>query len=145
MNLSHCLKRSVVLSAVVASLMLGSTVAEAGSLRGPRKSQKQSFTVNGRTVQRVTPGSQSDPVSDFGLGVSGSIGAGGIFVDQVEFGSPAERVGLEQGDTILTVNNAPIQSVDDWINVMSQTNGFVRLRIRDVRSGNVVFRNVNLR
>jgi S1-C subfamily serine protease len=97
-------------------------------------------------TQGVTPGSSSDLISDFGLGVNGTfIGGTGVQVDSVDAGSPAERVGLEQGDVILDVDSIAVTNPNSWIKAMEKKNR-VRLRIRNGRDpgGPVVFRDVNL-
>src|SRR5689334_17114311 len=120
---------------LAAGFLLQSGPANAGSLSGHRRPiVKRIKTPTGSKQLRLAPGSVSDPVSDYGLGISGDIGSSGIHISSVDSDSPAERVGLEIDDVILTVNGHPILSVDDWISVMDQNNGHVRLRVRDGRN-----------
>jgi S1-C subfamily serine protease len=99
----------------------------------------------------TTPGSVSDPdpnaggiICDDTLGIQGYFDGYGIRVTAVMPGSPAERVGVEVGDDILAVDGNAVQCTDDYYIAMSQSNGYVRLRLLDCRSGEVVFRNVNV-
>ncbi len=148
------LNRSKLMCGLVlgAGLVLGTFgVAEAGSITGYQPgrtiSEWRKVRVGNRwewrKVSKVTPGSQSDPVSDFNLGISGSFTSLGVRVNAVDGGGPAERIGLEQGDVILTVDGVPVRTANGWINAMSGKS-FVRLRIRNVRGGPNVFRNVDL-
>lgn len=144
MSVSHAKKMGLLsIAAVAVSLVAVGASAEAGSLTGPRRPVMKKLA-NGKSTY-VTPGSTSDPVSDFGLGISGNIGPGGVTVEGIDFGSPAERVGLERGDVLLTVNGIAICNVDDWIAAM-RGRSTASLRIRDVRNpgGPPVIRFVNL-
>ena len=138
-------KHAVWLAALVPALAVGG--AEAGQMRAQGRGRPQVRTYrlpNGRVVQKyVTPGTQSDPVSDYGLGVSGTITAAGARVTGVDAGGPAERVGIESGDTILTVNGTPITGAPSWAQAMSGQS-FVRLRLKNVRGGPTVYRDVDL-
>jgi S1-C subfamily serine protease len=69
----------------------------------------------------------------------------GVEVTGVLSGSEAERIGLEVGDRILTVNGQPIRSKADFRRAMEDTGPAVRLRIRNVRTGGVAFRTAYLR
>jgi S1-C subfamily serine protease len=131
-----------------ASLAFGmAATARAGTLLATRPgtvTYQKVWTGHGwKNVPKVTPGSVSDPVSDFGLGISGKFTFQGIRVTSVDGGSPAERIGLEDGDVILAVNGIPVKTVSAWTSAMNG-NTFVRLRIKNVRGGPIVFRDVNL-
>lgn len=59
-------------------------------------------------------------------------------------GSAAARAGLEVGDTIVTANNVATSTVDDLRRALAASNGFVRLTVQDVRTGNYVSIDANL-
>jgi hypothetical protein len=59
----------------------------------------------------------------------------------------AARLGLERGDIILTLNGYPLTYRGAWNNALADAvadGGFVQLRIRDVRTGRVVRRELFL-
>lgn len=66
-------------------------------------------------------------------------------VTHVHCHSIAAQLGLERGDTILTLNGMPLTYHGAWnqalTNVMLQGGGMVHLNIRDVRTGQIVHRN----
>ena len=51
-------------------------------------------------------------------GVLWSSGADGVVVDEVAKGSPADRVGLTRGDLLLAIDDRPIESAADVIDVL---------------------------
>jgi predicted metalloprotease with PDZ domain len=64
-------------------------------------------------------------------------------IESVRFGGRAERLGLERGDVILSINGYRLTYPGSWNDGLSRAlynNNVVRLKIRDVRSGNVYFR-----
>jgi len=73
-----------------------------------------------------------------------SINGYGERVTHVRWGGLASRLGLEPGDTILRMNDVPLTYHGSWNDalrhVMDEHGGVVRLRIRDVRTGHVTFR-----
>ena len=55
----------------------------------------------------------------------------GVVITEVEPGSPADFAGLQPGEVIVSVNNRPIRSVDDWNEAVAQAQGqsLVALRV----------------
>jgi membrane-associated protease RseP (regulator of RpoE activity) len=95
-----------------------------------------------RSEPTLAPGTSSDGVQ-WKLGIYQRVIPGyGLRVTRVVPDSPAERIGLEVGDTITSVNGRAICSLDDWHDALEDSNGFVRLRIVDWRTGRAVYRNV---
>jgi serine protease Do len=63
-----------------------------------------------------------------------SFGAGhGVVVNSVESGSPAERAGLKMGDVILSVNGKTIQSGDQLVGIVSDTEVGKKLELEILR------------
>jgi hypothetical protein len=62
----------------------------------------------------------------------------------VRWGGIAQRMGLESGDVILSLNGYPLNYHGAWKDALHQAvyhgNGHVNLRVRDVRTGNIAFR-----
>lgn len=52
-------------------------------------------------------------------------------------GSPAGRLGLERGDTVLAVNDATIRTTRGFHEAINASNGWIVLTFRDVRTGEV--------
>ncbi|MCI0333133.1 MAG: hypothetical protein L0228_07915 [Planctomycetes bacterium] len=73
-----------------------------------------------------------------------NIGGVGERVTYVRWGGLASRFGLEPGDVILSMNGFPLTYQGSWndalYNAMVNDGGWVRLRIRDVRTGFVATR-----
>lgn len=67
----------------------------------------------------------------------------GLRITSVTPGSAAAQAGLEVGDTILTANNVSTGTIADLQQALANSQGFVRLTIRDVRTGNYVTVNAN--
>jgi len=66
-------------------------------------------------------------------------------VTHVRWGGLASQVGLEPGDTILSMNGYRLNYHGSWNDALSQAmaeGGLVRLRIRDVRTGHIAFRQI---
>jgi predicted metalloprotease with PDZ domain len=84
--------------------------------------------------------------SNYGLpkfGFSSTNTGFGERIQNVRWGSRAESLGLEPGDVILSLNGYQLNYPGSWTDALSQAlyNGnFVRLKVRDVRTGNVRFR-----
>ena len=59
-------------------------------------------------------------------------GTKGVFVMDVEAGEAAEDAGLQQGDVIVSVNGAPVESVDAFEAEIGKAkpDGLARLRVR---------------
>ena len=72
-----------------------------------------------------------------------SIGGVGERVTYVRWGGLASRFGLEPGDLLLSMNGYPLTYHGSWNDALYQAmyqGGWVRLRIRDVRTGYTVQR-----
>jgi len=69
-------------------------------------------------------------------------------VSYVRWGGLASQLGLEPGDTILRMNGVPLNYTGSWndalYNAMYSNGGWVSLRIRDVRTGYIVSRQMFL-
>jgi S1-C subfamily serine protease len=68
----------------------------------------------------------------------------GVEVLRVYPNTPAEHIGLEVGDVIVSVNGRAVTSTVDFRRAMNDSGGQVRLRVRDVRTGNLVYRSARL-
>jgi S1-C subfamily serine protease len=101
------------------------------------------------TIQRpAAPGASpvdQGPLPDFGLDIDGTFDGRGILLTRIPKGGHAGRVGLEPGDVLLAVNECSVRTPADWEGVMTDNNGRFHLRVRDVRTGNIVYRDVDLR
>jgi hypothetical protein len=95
---------------------------------------------------RVAPDTSSDIYypPQYHLGVTYQTTPYGAQVTYVYPGSAAARIGLEVGDTILSIDNVPVTYNNSLGRAIAYSDGFVRLRIRDVRTGRVVERNADL-
>jgi predicted metalloprotease with PDZ domain len=74
---------------------------------------------------------------------SSSIQGYGERVVSVRYGGRAHQLGLESGDVILSINGYRLTYPGSWNDGLSQAlynNNLVRLKIRDVRTGNVYVR-----
>jgi PDZ domain len=68
-------------------------------------------------------------------------------VTYVRWGGIASRMGLEPGDTILSVNGFPLTYHGSWNDGLYRAmarGGLVRLRVRDVRTGAIARREIYL-
>jgi hypothetical protein len=65
-------------------------------------------------------------------------------ITNVRWGGIAQRMGLESGDTILSLNGYPLTYHGAWKDALREAvyynGGHVKLKIRDVRTGFVAFR-----
>jgi predicted metalloprotease with PDZ domain len=86
-----------------------------------------------------------NPLPDFGLGIDGRFVREGIAIVKAERNRAAFQVGLEPGDVIVSVNGQALREPRDWIAAMTDQGGRFHLRIRDIRTGNMVDRDVDLR
>jgi len=91
------------------------------------------------------------PADDFYLPKFGfasfNIRGVGERVTFVRWGGLASRLGLEPGDTILSMNGYRLNYHGAWDDALYRAmsnGGFVRLRIRDVRTGFVAHRQIHL-
>ena len=63
----------------------------------------------------------------------------------VQWGGRAAQLGLEPGDLILSLNGFPLTYHGSWNDALYQTasnSGLVRLKIRNVRNGQIAFRQI---
>lgn len=134
-----CLLKSVLLpvTLIAASLpALSSPVFADGRQVGQKK------------VQKLSIGSRSDQSpyqrAPYRLGIYCHTVGDGVMVDGLISGGPAERIGLEVGDIITSVDGNPIEDTSDLYRALQRSGGFARLRIIDVRSTDLVYRNVDL-
>ena len=96
----------------------------------------------------VAPGSDSEFVPDFELPRFGfasfNIGGVGERVTNVRWGGLASRFGLEPGDIVLSMNDVRLTYPGSWNDALRHAilehDGWVSLRIRDVRTGLVARR-----
>jgi len=88
-----------------------------------------------RTNLRLYPGTTVVPETPR-LGILGHFEWGrGMMVDSVVWGSPAERMGLEPGDLIRSVNGAWLNSESDYFRALTYGGDYVQVLVQDVRSG----------
>jgi hypothetical protein len=76
-----------------------------------------------------------------------NIGGYGERVTYVQWGGLASQLGLESGDTILSMNGFGLTYHGAWNHALyqaMQNGGFVQLSVRDVRTGWIVTRSANL-
>ncbi len=83
------------------------------------------------------------------LGIMGHVQYGyGMVVDSVNYGSLANRMGLERGDVIVRINNHPINNDYNYNQALLKAEqfhgGFVDLLVIDVRTGMTRHRAGNL-
>lgn len=74
-------------------------------------------------------------------------GALGEHVTRVNFGSPAQRLGIETGDAVVAVNGRQLRTANCWYNAIDRAakhDGWVTLKIRDGRTGGLAYRTANL-
>ena len=71
-------------------------------------------------------------------------GGSGVFVLRSEEGSPAADLGLERGDVILTVNNAAVRTVPEYLNAVRVSAAVMQFTFRDARTGVVKSATVKL-
>jgi C-terminal processing protease CtpA/Prc len=87
------------------------------------------------------------PPSLRGFGVRVEETDGGLRITQVEPAGPAQQLHLEAGDCIETLNGMPVRSAlgrELWRRLLAGELEYVRLRIRDGRTGHAVTRHVSL-
>ena len=122
----------------------GSAIASFSELRALVSSMGQGKVItlgvvrDGKDIEiDVTLGSQDIEVTAStihpaleGASLSVSSDPVGIEVTSIEEGSPAARVGLEEGDVILGVNRQGVSSVGELRSIIEDTDGVVALNLR---------------
>ncbi len=63
--------------------------------------------------------------------------AGGIQISDIAPGSWYEQLGLSDGDTIRTINGAPVNSISDFVNIFQQRHKTDKLQLGVARNGNL--------
>ena len=142
---------------IAVALILG-TVAASVSGQSPSSDELKSqpkiqIKPNNGPSARLRP---TNPDQSHGrrwvLGVRAKSTDAGYVVQRVELGSAAEKVGLEPGDRIVTVNGFQVGLVERDFFELSRTlescggrHGLVRLLVQDRRSGRLVSMRVQLR
>ena len=144
--------RQLTLAALTVSLTAGLANAEpkfkVRFANGP-KTQVQKFVLpGGNTQQYVAPGNsakyyippqpQPQPIPQPMLGFQGHYDCGqGMHVDSVNWNSTAQRIGLEAGDTIYSINGVRITSHAHYLRLLQEAvmfhGGHVELQIRNGR------------
>jgi S1-C subfamily serine protease len=108
------------------------------------------LTVPAVTIQRVTEtllkhgkvrrgylGVSTQPVR-LPAGLAQQVGQEtGLLLVAVEPGSPAEQAGLLLGDTIVTLENSPVQQHDDLLALLSADRVGAKVSVRIIRGGQV--------
>ena len=64
-------------------------------------------------------------------------------IESVRFGSRAAQLGLERGDVLLSLNGYRLTYPGSWNDGLSRAlsdGNYIRLKIRDTRTGNIYFR-----
>lgn len=92
---------------------------------------------------RLYPGPSVQPIAPQipRLGFYGHFEWGhGMVVDSVPWGTPAKRIGLEIGDTIVAINGRWLRSQNDYYRALQQSGGYVQVTVQDVRSGRLINR-----
>jgi len=82
------------------------------------------------------PGDQRE-APDYGLGITGIMTAQGLRITAVQNQNQARGLLLEPGDVIVAVNQYTLHSLKDWIESMSDGDGLLHLRIRNVQGGKI--------
>jgi S1-C subfamily serine protease len=73
------------------------------------------------------------------LGAFGTFMLQGLRVEAVVPGSPAAlQAGLEPGDVIVGINGRPVRNQTEFVGVLNNSGGHLRLLIRNVRDGELL-------
>ncbi len=72
------------------------------------------------------------------LGFSGQGVGYGVEVMRVNYGSAADRLGLERGDVVVGVNGRPVRSMSEYKRSLARAGSVVWLDVVDVRTGYTV-------
>ena len=93
---------------------------------GPSKAPSRG-ALRGIAVQNLTPTLRDQ------LGLPSNIR--GVVVSDIDPGSPAAEVGLQQGDVIQAINRQPVNTTADFSRLASEAKGEVLLRINRQGTG----------
>ncbi|MHB2015478.1 MAG: DegQ family serine endoprotease [Candidatus Xenobia bacterium] len=80
---------------------------------------------NGTTPSNPAAAPDNSPLR----GLAVQPGNQGVVIQQVGAGTPAQAVGLQPGDTILSINHQPVNSVDDFNKLAAAAKGDVLMRV----------------
>jgi S1-C subfamily serine protease len=70
------------------------------------------------------------------LGALGAENGGdGVRINGSYQNTPAAWIGLEVGDVILTINDTPLKTVQDYLQAIRDSDDEMRFTLRDVRTG----------
>ena len=83
----------------------------------------------------------SPTAQDFGINFD--VTGRGIRATAVAPDSPAQELGLEPGDIILSLYDHPVLSAETWHWLTSYKSDYGEMRIKDVRTGSMVTRHTN--
>jgi S1-C subfamily serine protease len=72
------------------------------------------------------------------LGFNGRYNGRGMQILSVNWGSLADRIGLERGDVIESVNGQRITGYRHYLHLLNQSGDFLTLTVRDVRTGRLM-------
>ncbi|MGC1717919.1 MAG: PDZ domain-containing protein, partial [Isosphaeraceae bacterium] len=80
-------------------------------------------------LHRVEPGR-----ANFTFGIHASESQGGLYIWATHPGGPAARLGLEQGDVILSIDGVATNTVDAYRSAIQASTGIIDVTFRDVRT-----------
>ncbi|MCS7471387.1 PDZ domain-containing protein [Stieleria sp. ICT_E10.1] len=157
----NVLRWSVIGLSLLVTSSLAVAVADDVVVIGPETGEQTAEDRSATTLGMVEGGGFVEPKPGQGsgnpvsggwyLGVYGSYSANGLLLTQVYPGTAAARVGLEVGDRILAVNEHPIGMgthralrIDTALQRYASRFGWVRLLVKDKRSGRLINVNVKL-
>ena len=150
------------LTTLVSALVLLCITAEteAGKRHGKAESRDSAQSTVAQSTAghpRLTQGKSKPPVQLVGMsrvpkfGFHSSFGWAadvlGEHVTRVNFGTPADRLGIEPGDSIVAVNGQQLRTANCWYNAINRAanhDGWVTLKIRCARTGKMAYRTANL-
>lgn len=110
-------------------------------------------TVAERPRFQATPGAWSDPTEKHGGSVSGSAGGGprlgirpgnyeseegGVLVDGVSPGGPAEKGGVQDGDVIVQIGDKPVKNITGYMTAMKTQKAGALVEVVVLRKGQKV-------
>jgi len=114
---------------------------------GERPSDLELATYEGSTPERDQD--DTEALSGFGITVGpitpvvarhlGLNSSDGVVIMSVAADSPAERVGLGEGNVILEVDHQPIESVSDWNDAITELDGEDPVTLTVLRDGRLGF------